>query len=156
MGTNFYFHTKNKELLKIYAPYSYELTDTPEFAYTIHVAKTSMGWLPLFQAHREGINSVKEYKELYDSGEVQIYDEYGTKYNWEEFDERVLQFNGGRLGAKEPEYIGHDLDDKYCPEYIPISHLPGSKQSYNCRFPHTATTLSKDDEGYEFEEIDFS
>ena len=60
MGTNFYLFSKNKKLVQKYAPYSYELTDEPDFGYEIHIAKTSCGWLPSFQAHKNGINSVKQ------------------------------------------------------------------------------------------------
>ena len=96
MGTNFYLMTQNKAMAKQYAPYSYELTDEPEFGYEIHIAKTSAGWLPLFQGHKDGINSVAGYKAAYGTGEFKIYDEYGVEYNWEAFDERVLKFNGGK------------------------------------------------------------
>ena len=68
--------------MKKYAPYSYELTDEPDWGYKLHVAKTSMGWLPLFQAHENGIRSIREYKEFYDTGEVNIYDEYGNNANY--------------------------------------------------------------------------
>lgn len=161
MGTNFYMLTTNKEMKNKYAPYSYELTDDPYFAYEIHVAKTSMGWLPLFQAHADGIKSVKEYKEAYDTGTFEIYDEYGNKYTWEEFDKRVLKFNGGKLGGIEPEKINNEnipigYRDTCVPEYRPISHISGNKQSYKYKFKDDNKTIFVDAEGYEFEEMDFS
>ena len=103
MGTNFYMITKNKTMASIYAPYSYELTDTPCFGYEIHIAKTSAGWLPLFQAHKDGISSVAEYKTAYDTGEFRIYDEYGYEYNWDAFDDRVLTQHGSILGVQKSE-----------------------------------------------------
>ena len=72
MGTNFYLFTKNKKMASKHAPYSYQLTDEPELGYAIHIAKTSYGWLPLFQAHKNGIDSVEEYKEAYDTNEYKM------------------------------------------------------------------------------------
>lgn len=156
MGTNFYMLTANREMKDKYAPFSYELTDEPFFAYKIHIAKTSMGWLPLFQSHSSGIQSVKEYKEAYDTGTFEIYDEYGTKYTWEEFDERVLKFNGGKLGGITPEKIKFESMDYSIPEYRPISHIPGNEQSYKYRFNEETESIFVDKEGYEFEEREFS
>lgn len=160
MGTNFYMITKNKELAQRYAPYSYELIDSPYFGYKIHVAKTSCGWLPLFQAHKDGINSVAEYKVAYESYGFEIYDEYNTKYNWDAFDDRVLKFNGGIRGVQKPEKIEQDkssrLYDKNLPEYGPISHISGNKQSYKYDFAEFYNDYFVDSEGYEFSTADFS
>ena len=159
IGTNFYMITKNKELAQRYAPYSYELTDTPYFGYEIHVAKTSCCWLPIWQGHKDGINSVAEYKAAYDTGEFKIYDEYNCEYNWDAFDDRVIKFNGGVLGAKKPEKIEQDKDsrwyDKNLPDYCPISHIPGSLQSY--KFDNwLANDYFKDPDGFEFSRSEFS
>ena len=159
MGTNFYMMTKNKELAQKYAPYSYELTDEPEFGYSIHVAKTSMGWLPSFQGHKDGIQSVKEYKEAYDAGEFIIYDEYGTIYTWEEFDERVLQFNGGTVKNRKIEKINQDKTSRFydpaMPDHIPVSHF-----EYNYNLHHSWYEVYKehfkDKDGYEFTWTEFS
>lgn len=166
MGTNFYMLTTDKSMVEKYAPYTYNLTDDPYFAYEIHVAKTSMGWLPLFQAHDNGIRSVKQYKEFFDTGEVRIFDEYGDEYTWAEFNERVLQFNGGRLGVNKPEKIKKTEDELFTkwgikpdtsmPDYTPVSHLPGSKQSYKYMFESDNKSIFADEEGYEFEELEFS
>ena len=160
MGTNFYMITKNKTMASIYAPYSYELTDTPYFGYEIHVAKTSCGWLPLFQGHKNGINSVSEYKAAYETGEFDIVDEYGTSYNWNEFEDRVLKFNGGIRGAQDPEKIERDKSsmfyDKNLPEYRPISHIGGTKQSYKYDFDEFYNDYFKDSEGFEFDKRSFS
>ena len=160
MGTNFYMITKNKTMASIYAPYSYELTDTPYFGYEIHVAKTSCGWLPLFQGHMDGINSVAEYKAAYETGEFDIVDEYGTSYNWNEFEDRVLKFNGGIRGAQDPEKIERDKSsmfyDNNLPEYSPISHIGGTKQSYKYDFEEFYNDYFKDSEGFEFDKRSFS
>ena len=151
--------TKNKELAQQYAPYSYELTDTPYFGYEIHIAKTSCGWLPLFQGHKNGINSVSEYKAAYETGEFDIVDEYGTSYNWDEFEDRVLKFNGGVRGAQKPEKIGLEKRtlryDHNLPEYGPISHIGGDKQSYKYDFAELYNDFFEDSDGYEFSTTDF-
>ena len=160
MGTNFYMITKNKTMASIYAPYSYELTDTPYFGYEIHIAKTSCGWLPLFQGHKDGINSVSEYKAAYETGEFDIVDEYGTSYNWDEFEDRVLKFNGGIRGVQDPEKIERDKSsifyDKNLPEYSPISHIGGTKQSYKYDFEEFYNDYFEDSEGFEFDKRSFS
>lgn len=140
MGTNFYFHTKNKTIAEKYAGWEYELTDIPDWAYEIHIAKTSCGWLPLFQ-YRETMPSVKAMKEAYDTGEFKIYDEYNKEYNWKEFDERVLKFNGGIKGIIKQE--------KNNGEMIPISHFEYDNGKY-------AYLYLKDENGYEFVKGDFS
>lgn len=140
MGTNFYFHTKNKEVAEKYAGIEYELTDIPDWAYEIHIAKTSCVWLPLFQ-YRETMPSVKAMKEAYDTGEFKIYDEYNKEYNWKEFDERVLKFNGGVRGAIEAEKLGN--------EKLPLSHFEFSDGAY-------AHLYLKDKDGFEFSKGDFS
>lgn len=151
--------TKNKELAQQYAPYSYELTDEPYFGYQIHVAKTSCGWLPIWQGHKDGINSVAEYKAAYDTGEFKIYDEYGTEYNWDAFDDRVIKFNGGVLGAKKPEKIEQDKNsrwyDKNMPDYYPVSHISGSPQSYKYDNWFVNDNF-KDPDGFEFSRSEFS
>lgn len=133
MGTNYYLMTKDKQQAQKYAPYSYELTDEPYFGYEIHIAKCSCGWLPLFQAHKEGITSVKEYKEAYDDG-CEICDEYGRQYNWEEFTEQVLQHNGGIRGAIPLTFYEQDKSSLYrdldMPDHIPVSHFEYGNGKY--------------------------
>lgn len=152
MGTNFYLMTRSKLVCEKYFGYNYELTDSPEWGYEIHIAKTSCGWLPLFQCHG-CFKSIKQLKELYDTGEFIIYDEYRTVYNWEEFDERVLKFNGGVLGAVPREEIKHDVSncfyDPNLPKYMPVSHFDYSLGAY-------ANEYFADQEGYEFTTHEFS
>lgn len=154
MGTNFYLMTRNKQAAQKYAPYSYELTDEPYFGYEIHVAKTSCGWLPLFQGHKDGINSVREYKAAYETGEFEIFDEYGDSYTWEEFTERVLKFNGGVRGVMPREKIEADKSspwyDYRLPEYRPISHFEYEYDYYY------VNDYFADDQGFEFDKREFS
>lgn len=139
MGTNFYFFTNDKSIVKKYACNEYTLTDTPEFGYEIHIAKTSCGWLPLFR-YRETMPSVKAMKEAYDTGEFKIYDEYNKEYNWDEFDKRVLKFNGGIKGVIKQE--------KNNGEMIPISHFEFDNGKY-------VYLYLKDEDGYEFSKSNF-
>lgn len=93
MGTNFYLLTKSKEKRdKWFVCGEYELTDIPDWGYEVHIAKTSGGWLPLFEAH-EKVKSVRTIKRLYDEGEFHIFDEYGEEYDWDGFEKRVLEFS---------------------------------------------------------------
>lgn len=146
MGTNFYFFTKEKEPCETYFSGSYELTDEPEFGYEIHLAKTSFGWLPLFQAH-DRCRSVLEMKSIYDTGLFRIKDEYGDWYTWEEFDERVLQFNGGVKGAIPTEPVKQDTSspfyDKDMPDHKSISHFEYGNGKYTSQY-------FTDAQGYEF------
>jgi hypothetical protein len=152
MGTNFSLITKSKEVRDKYFGYNYELTDTPDWGYEIHIAKTSMGWLPLFQAH-DCFKSIRQLKELYDTGEFILADEYGTAYTWEEFDERVLQFNGGVKGVAPREKIEQDPHSRYydrdLPEYKPISHFDYAHGRYSMDY-------FTDEDGYEFTTHEFS
>ena len=153
MGTNFYLFSKNKGLAQTYAPYSYELTDNPDFGYKIHIAKTSAGWLPVFQAHNHGMCSVADFKEAYETGGFRIFDEYGDEYSWEGFNKRVLQFNGGIKGVAPREKIEQDknsmLYDDNLPEYRPISHFEYANGAYSKEY-------FTDKDGYEFSVREFS
>ena len=158
MGTNVYFFTKDKQIVQEYAPYSYELTDEPEFGYLIHCMKRSMGWIPLWQAHRDGISSVREYKEAYDTGIFRIVDEYYNEYSWDEFNEEFIQFNGGISGVQKKQKINLDPDrpfyDKNMPKYGLVSHCSGPDCTYN--FGSYAGDYFKDPDGYEFTLHEFS
>lgn len=151
MGTNFYFFTRNKEKCEILAPRSYHLTDDPDFGYEIHIAKTSCGWLPLFQAH-DGIRSVADMKKIYDEGDFSIVDEYGDYYDWPAFEDRVLKFNGGVNGAIPKEKIKVDKNSRFydsnMPDHIPVSHFEYANGYY-------AKDYFKDPEGYEFDWQEF-
>lgn len=148
MGTNFYMITRSKEKVLEYAPEDYRLVDDPYIGYEFHVAKTSGGWLPLFQGHKDGINSVKQYKEAYDAGCV-IYDEYGDTYLWEQFVDRVLKFNGGTAENRELRTIPKDPLDHDMPTHVPVSHFEYGNGRY-------AQEFFKDEYGYEFDSRSFS
>lgn len=145
MGTNFYLSTRDKEVRDTYFGWHYELTYyAPTCIYEQHIAKTSAGWLPLFEASKS-IQSVADIKKLYDTGKFIIHDEYGTEYNWEEFDKRVLKFNGGVLESIPREKIAKDSDstDWDLPSYRLMSHFESVPEYF------------RDPEGYEFTRREF-
>lgn len=144
MSTNFYLITDNKQQVEKWFKNEYNLTDEPYWGYEIHIAKTSMGWLPLFEAHKN-IKSIKQLKECcnFNNSDFEIIDEYGNFYNWQEFEERVLKHNGGVDGAVEKHPRMIDYDDGL-PKYVPISHFQLNDDMY-----------FKDEEGYEFLEGEF-
>lgn len=154
MGTNFYFFTQEKDKQKQWFSYGeYELTDEPQFGYMTHLAKTSCGWLPLFQAHKQ-IRSVSDMKAIYDEGGFKIVDEYGQEYSWGEFKKRVLEFNGGVRGVMPlEEYDQSDLPealiDYDMPNHIPVSHFEYANGRYSQEY-------FSDEAGYEFSEREFS
>lgn len=154
MGTNFYFFSDDKSKVQTwFGDEEYKLTDKPRFGYLIHVAKTSCGWLPLFQAH-EHIRSVADMKRLYDTGDIEIYDEYEGFYDWDMFEQRVLRFNGGVAGVEPLTPYNQDdllewLVDRDMPDHTPVSHFEYAHGRYN-------DSYFKDPEGYEFDTREFS
>ena len=159
MGTNVYFLSRNKYAVLKYFGSSYKLTHHPYCAYQIHVLKRSAGWLPLWQAH-DNCKSVADYKKAYDSGFFEIYDEYSEKYTWEKFYDQFAKFNGGVRGAQKLERIQQDKNspfyDRNLPEYVPISHISGNKQSYKYDFAECYDEYFTDPDGYEFSWREFS
>lgn len=156
MGTNFYFTTKCKDLARQFI--DAELSDQPEWHYEIHLAKTSYGWLPLFQAHTNTIESVQALKKFYEEHKenLSIEDEYGDTYTWDAFDKRVLQFNGGVAGKIPTTPIDPSatdplapLSDPRLPDHVPISHF-----EYKMT-PEERRSFFKDPEGYEFTYANF-
>lgn len=153
MGTNFYMMTKSKEVCDKYFGYDYELTDTPDWGYQIHISKTSAGWLPLFQSHN-CFKSIKQLKELYDTGDFILFDEYDTIYTWPEFEERVIKFNGGTVKNRALEPINQDKSslfyDPNLPDHRPVSH-------FECKFDsYYVNDYYKDPDGFEFTTHEFS
>ena len=110
MGTNFYMFTQNKQNKKCFGD-KLRIVDEPDFGYEIHIAKTSGGWQPAFEAH-ESIRSVLDLKEVYDRGDVRIYDEYGTEYDWPTFEERVVNFGDERnyRTAQNNEWSNYSME----------------------------------------------
>ncbi len=99
MGTNFYLISKNRELIHekfvivkngCVTENEYELVETPELSYRVHLNKLSCGWRPLFQGHK-AFQSFRELEKFYltNKESLEIYDEYNQKLSWNEYRERV-------------------------------------------------------------------
>ena len=86
MGTNFYMMTKNK---KNNLGDKQSLEDTFGWGYSIHIAKTSAGWPPIYEEHKN-IKCVNDIKTVCDSDQCIIYDEYYDIYDWKKFVKRVV------------------------------------------------------------------
>ena len=107
MGTNYYFFSRSKETATHMGP-KVEVVDEPEFGYELHIAKTSAGWKPLFEAHRD-IRSVRDLRRFYDNARrhddtMTILDEYGQTYTWAEFERRVIQHGSPQVWNERGGY----------------------------------------------------
>lgn len=146
MGTTFYMLTENKETAEKYMHGVYTLTDAPWWGYTIEIAKTSVGWKPLFHAY-PNIKSVVDLKALYATGAYTIYDEYYTVYTWEQFAVRVLQYNKDNVEA-----LCHILPKKFSTQ-DKIKGVP-AVDIYGNSFPYK--NFYADDMGFEFYSMESS
>lgn len=92
MGTNFYLHISNKQLVhKFFTKDEYNLTDEPDLGYEIHLNKLSAGWRPLFQKHK-AFSTFTELFNFYHEyiARLRILDEYNNEYTWDEYQECIL------------------------------------------------------------------
>ena len=140
IGTNFYLFTNNKKYIA-----NMEITDEPDFGYMIYIGKRSAGWLPLFQAHGNTINSIKDYQNLYNTGDFTIYDEYNRKFTWNQLENELIFWNGWVEGSILKSENKANIGTNTCPVWvnISISHFdPGLRFCTNDYF--------KDAQGYEF------
>ena len=128
MGTNFYMFTQNKKNKKCFGD-KLRIVDEPDFGYEIHIAKTSAGWQPAFEAH-ENIRSVMDLKEIFARGDVRIFDEYGQEYDWPAFEERVVNF-----GNKQNYRTANNNEWRNWSDYL-----------------HEFTSI----DGYRFQDVEFS
>ena len=100
MGTNYYLMTRNKELahkhFAVETEYGvtnqeYEIVEEPYLGYEVHLNKLSWGWRPLFQKHRE-FKTWNELERFYldHSEDLEIYDEYGTRLEFDKYKKIVF------------------------------------------------------------------
>lgn len=136
-GTNYYLLTKDLKYRNKLGD-KCEITDIPYFAYSLHLMKSSCGWLNLFEFHNGVIESVADIKKLYDTGDFEIYDEYGEKYEWDKF-ENIYKDKYSRYRNGETDKFG--------------SHLTADK---NDRFNLWTIRYFTDKDGYEFTDNEFS
>lgn len=100
MSTNYYLRSRPVSI-----PASMEM----------HLCKKSGGWVPLFESHPETpdrleiempdtsefgdvrIESVADVRRMCESGDWEIYDEYGVRYGFDEFWDRIHRDAGNEL-----------------------------------------------------------
>lgn len=142
MSTNYYLFTKNKSIADKIG--DFELTDTPDWGYLIHIGKRSCGWLPLFERHN-GIKSVKDIEKYCTREDITILDEYDKSLTWVQLKKELIDWNGGVAGKIPKKYhiATSPLDDPDMPDYTPISHFDYGHGKYSSDY-------FKDREGYEF------
>ena len=91
MGTNYYLMTKDKRLVNKYFDGEYNTVDSPYFGYRIHLNKCSCGWKTLFERHPNAFVSFAELKDFFNNhNHLRIFNEYGTEYSWNEYEEKVI------------------------------------------------------------------
>lgn len=137
MGTNFYMMTKSKQAAEEWFGSKISLTDEPDWGYSIHIAKRSCGWHPLFEEH-ERIHSVNDIKLAMETGEFIIYDEYNKVFTWEEFVEGVVNWG----------------DENSLTHINPDRNMPDFNKIYGRNYSDDRCFLSAD--GYEFCKVEFS
>ena len=172
MGTNFYMITQNKEIKdKYFKDDDYTIVDYPMFGYEVHLAKTSFKWKTLWQEHKF-YHSVSEFKEFYFKykDNLFLYDEYGKFYDWNGFEERVINW-GEQQEVRYMKYIPDGVPDeifggkKYLVESteddyditIPFDHVEYEKLDVyrEYRGYDRQSYYSKDKDGYDFTDREF-
>ena len=149
MGTNFYLMSRNKKLIRehfaVETEYDikdieYAIVDEPYLGYEIHLNKLSCGWRPLFQRHKT-IKTFKELEEfcLKNKSVISIYDEYGRRYTWKQYFERVYEHSQQK---KEPRKWIYDIESVFpncgprlqnvsCTEQEAEIYIPFCHREYN-------------------------
>lgn len=164
MGTNYYMMTKNKEIVEEYFSGEYELVDTPDFGYEVHIGKRSAGWMPLFREHNKAYTSVKGLKDFLriHSDDFCIYDEYNDFLTTEQLDEELFRW-GENQEVKYLKYIPGGIDNKICGGKTYL--VPSTSDDYDIKTPFDHVEYSnlirkwencyqadylKDRDGYDF------
>ena len=83
-----------------------------------HIAKTSSGYLPIFEMHPHimwedapgapTVRSTDDIKSLVDSGGWTIVNELGDALDWDEFEDEVIYWHGGYGFEGEPVPVKAD------------------------------------------------
>lgn len=139
MGTNFYLMSRNKKLIRehfaVETEYDikdieYAIVDEPYLGYEIHLNKLSCGWRPLFQRHKT-IKTFKELEEfcLKNKSVISIYDEYGRRYTWKQYFEKVYEHSQQK---KQPRKWIYDIDSVFqiVDHVYKMYHVQNRRQKY--------------------------
>ena len=154
MGTNYYFMSRNKELMQnnfaisnewgVYGE-EYRIVDEPYLGYECHLNKLSCGWRPLFQKHK-AFDIFKKLEAFYHENqkELEIYDEYGRKYTWDEYFSKVychsirdkepvkwVYETDMLFGDKKPILYTVKCSEKEAELFIPFNHLEYAETEKN-------------------------
>lgn len=142
MGTNFYLITQSKRIKDAYFSDSdYHIVDRPMFGYEVHLAKTSYGWVTLWESHKF-YHSISELTKFYmdNQEDIFIYDEYFKFYTWDEFKKRVIDWNKDNPNA--------------CVHINPDRSMPNFNEIYGRYYDDSRYFISAD--GYDFCDCEFS
>lgn len=156
MGTNFYFMSKDKKLMRenfaVETEYGihdveYEIVDEPYLGYEVHLNKLSGGWRPLFQSHKN-ITTFKELEKFYlrNNSSLEIYDEYGRRYTWNQYRDKIYRHSQCRrkpfrwvyavdpfFNDCEPRLHTVPCEEKDADIYMPFSHNEYMKKEHLAR-----------------------
>lgn len=149
MSTNYYMITTDKNLVEKYFPFEYEITDDPYLSYEIHIGKRSLGWKPLFEAHKNAYDSVAGllYFLSENKNKIEIYDEYGKLHTIEQLKEELIDW-GDYQTKKVIEY------ERVGKIQSPIDHVEiAEKES---EYSWVDINYWHDRDGYDFTDRSFS
>ena len=139
----------DKNLVKKHLDGEYEIVDDPYLGYEIHIGKRSMGWKPLFEAHKNAYNSVSEMLDfIMYHPEIRIFDEYGKNLSITQFKEELIDWaeNQKKRIVHYDDYIG-DIQ-------APIDHVEIDSRDDRDRWINVKYWHDKD--GYDFTDRPFS
>lgn len=123
MGTNYYFMSKNKKLIRDNFEDEYTIVNEPYLGYEIHLNKLSCGWRPLFQKHKV-FETFTQLENFYrnNQADLEIFDEYGRKFTWEEYYEQAI---GHSRRERKPLRWVYEVDETFKPfgENRPTLHF---------------------------------
>ena len=139
----------DKDLVKKHFAGEYEIVDDPYLGYEIHIGKRSMGWKPLFEAHKKAYNSVSEMLEfIMYHPEIRIFDEYGKNLSITQFKEELIDW-----GENQEKRIVH-YDNYIGDIQAPIDHV--EIDSRDDRDHWIKVKYWHDKDGYDFTDRPFS
>lgn len=122
MSKNYYALTKDKELIRKYG-LTFELTDSPDWGYWIHICQTTSILKPLYQAHQQ-IRDIDAVMRFIQEPNLQIYNEYEEPVEVQEFIDTVIN---------DDYYVNHALtrcDDFSKPSYLSNTYFRDYKGYY--------------------------
>lgn len=107
MSTNYYVCSDKPDIFNKYGLF-YEIIDKGSVLqyYESHIAKQSVGYIPLYQSH-ECIKSKKDLLQLIHEPDITIYNEYNKQITLEWFETNIIN------------YIPKESDNNHLRELVP-------------------------------------